>query len=226
MKKEIITWIAIIVGLIGLLFVIVLADKNMNQDGADKIPTLSEDINEKDWVKVGTSSVISLVEYSDFQCPACYEYFFLIEKVLANYGDKIKFAYRHFPLTQHPNAWPASYYAEAGGKQGKFWEMYKTIFEKQKEWSNLDIKDAEKMFQKFGNDLGLDVNKLISDANSKEIKEKVENDLKTGRASKLLGTPTFYLNGKMVNLPFDEVSVNEFIEKAINDAITSDTKNN
>jgi protein-disulfide isomerase len=78
-----------------------------------------------------------LIEYSDFQCPACGFYFPLLKKLEEEFGENIAIVYRHFPLSSvHPNAKFAAYAAEAAGKQGKFWEMHDLIFTNQSEWSD------------------------------------------------------------------------------------------
>lgn len=83
-------------------------------------------------------SAITLIEYSDFQCPFCSRSFPTVQQILKEYGDKVLFAYKHFPLSQiHPNAQKAAEAAECARDQGKFWEFHDKLFEDQTNWANL-----------------------------------------------------------------------------------------
>lgn len=98
--------------------------------------TIPNVVTADDWVKGKKDSQVILVEYSDFQCPACAAYFPMIERVMDEYKDRVAFVYRHFPLTGiHPYAETMARASEAAGKQGKFWEMYQLIFKNQSVWS-------------------------------------------------------------------------------------------
>jgi len=153
-------------------------------------------VSEQDWWKGNKNAQIVLIEYSDFQCPACAIYYPLVNKLSEELGDKISFVYRHFPLKQHQNAEPAAWAAEAAGRQGKFWEMHDLIFENQKIWS--DQKNAEELFIKYAEALSLDMAKFKEDVGSKEINEKVESDYQSGLRAGVDSTPTFFLNGKRI----------------------------
>ena len=86
-------------------------------------------------------AAVKLVEYSDFQCPACGQFQPVVEEILAEYGDQIHFEYKHFPLTQiHPFAQPAAIAAEAAGQQGKFFEFASLLFKNQDTWTKGQIK--------------------------------------------------------------------------------------
>lgn len=159
---------------------------------------LAEAASPSDWVKGNAESKIILVEYSDFQCPACGAYYPLLEKLVQEEGDNFQFVYRHFPLPQHTNAKGAAYAAEAAGRQGKFWEMHSMIFESQAQWSNISVKNADKMFGTFAVSLNLDMEQFEKDRKSEEVKNKVEKDYESGVASKVNATPTFFLNGQKI----------------------------
>jgi protein-disulfide isomerase len=95
--------------------------------GKTTVPPIAEE-----WVRGSATSTTILVEYSDFQCPACKAYEPLVEQMVAKYGDRVAFVYREFPLYQiHVNADAAARAAEAAGKQGKFWEMHDLLFANQ-----------------------------------------------------------------------------------------------
>lgn len=161
--------------------------------------------NKSDWFKGGESAPATLVEYSDFQCPACASYAPLVKALAEEFGNNLKIVYRHFPLNQiHKNADLAARAAEAAGRQGKFWEMHDLIFDNQKQWS--DSREAEKIFAGFAEKLGLDAEKFNFDVQSEEIEKAVAEDLASGNGSAVQGTPTFFLNNKKIQNPrsYDE----------------------
>ncbi len=141
----------------------------------------------------GTGSV-TLVEFSDFQCPACLAVQAPLKELLKKYEGKVEFVYRHFPLTTiHKNAMMASYAAETAGLEGKFFEMHDKLFEKQNEWSSLP--DPKEKFAEYAVSLGLDKDKFLSGIESQTIKDSVNVDLLAATRYRLTGTPTFFVNG-------------------------------
>ena len=151
------------------------------------VPTLS--VNTNDW-KFGSGKVV-LMEYSDFQCPACGAYHPLVKQLLAKRGKDITFIYRHFPLPQHLNAIPGARAAEAAGRQGKFWEMHDLLFEKQSEWSELS--NPSDTFVSYAKSIKLDTNKFISDYNDNTVKERIIADFKSASELKVNATPSFFV---------------------------------
>ncbi len=149
-----------------------------------------------DQIKGNREAKTVLVEYSDFQCPACAAYAPLTKQLLEEFNDKIAFAYRHFPLSQHKNAEPAALASEAGGRQGKFWQIHDMIFENQEEWAETD--NAEEIFIRYAQMLGLDIEKFKSDLKLEELKKKITADLRSGQAANVNSTPTFFLNGEKI----------------------------
>ena len=167
---------------------------------------LLDAVSPTDWTKGGKESKVTLIEYSDFQCPACGHYYPLVKQLAQEFGDKIQFAYRHFPLPSHKNAELAARAAEAGGAQNKFWEMHDMIFEHQGEWSEKSAGDARNIFRQYAEKLGLDTARFESDLDSDAVENKVENDRQSGLRSKVNSTPTFFLNGQKIQNPrsYDE----------------------
>lgn len=151
-------------------------------------------------VKGNKEATISLVEYSDLQCPACGLYYPVVKQIIEEFGDKIKLTYRHFPLkTIHQNAELAALATEAAGLQGKFWEMHDILFERQKEWSE---KSSNDIFNGYAEEIGLDVLKFESDLSfNEDIKNKVESDFQKGLESKVNSTPSFFLNDVKIQNP-------------------------
>lgn len=160
---------------------------------------LTEAVSPSDWTKGAKAPKVSLVEYSDFQCPACGAYYPLVEKVFADNQDHLDFTYRQFPLPQHKNALVAAYASEAAGIQGKFWEMHDLLFKNQDVWSETDT--ATQTFEGYAKDLGLDVQKFKVDSLSQTVKDAVQHDQQTGISAGVDSTPSFYLNGKRVQNP-------------------------
>jgi protein-disulfide isomerase len=140
---------------------------------------------------------VTVVEYADFQCPSCKAFEPIVTSVEAKYADRVKFVYRYFPLTQiHQNAMLSAIAAEAAGKQNKFWELKKVMFEKQEEWAN--SLDAEAKILGYAATLGIDVNKMKTDMATAEIKTRVERDMKEAVSIGLQGTPSFIINGQRI----------------------------
>lgn len=155
--------------------------------------TLRIPVSEQDHTTGNAQAENILVEYGDYQCPHCGIAHPFIKKLLKEYEGQFRFVFRNFPLQEsHPMAMTAALAAEAAALQDKFWEMHDTIFEHQRSLSTEKILD-------FAGKLGLDEEKFAHDIRSKPIMQRVENDFVSGARSGVNGTPTFFLNGKMVN---------------------------
>lgn len=140
------------------------------------------------------SGVVTIVEFSDFQCPACLSVQQPLTQILAKYEGKVELVYRHFPLVSiHPNAMMASYASEAADMQGKFWEMHDMLFAKQGEWSGLG--DPKEAFAAYSESLGMDKSKFVVDMESQDAKDAVTTDILASTRYRLSGTPTFFVNG-------------------------------
>lgn len=151
--------------------------------------------------KIGSDSAkVKLVEFSDFQCPACKSAEPAIKQALSKYPDDLQFIYRHFPLPQHTYAKQAATLAEAAGEEGKFWEMHDKIFETQTEWSALSDSDAAAFFLRIAKELGLDEEKIKQQIAENTFQSKIDDDLSEGRGLEVNSTPTFFLNGRKLTL--------------------------
>jgi protein-disulfide isomerase len=193
--KRIFTWGAFIL-IIGLIVWGMIAAANKAEKESAGMAQVDA-VTSTDWVKGNASSTVTLIEYSDFQCPACGAYFPLIEDFYSKNSTSFKFVYRHFPLTQHANAIPASKASEAAGKQGKFWEMHSKLFSNQESWATST--NAKAVFEGYAKDLGLDIEKYNADLELPEVMTKIDSDQKSGIKAGVNSTPTFYLNGKKVS---------------------------
>lgn len=189
-------------GGLAALFLLVLLAFGFAGKGGEKetASVLFGAVASDDWKRGNDSAKAVLIEYSDFQCPACGSYYPLVKALHEEFGDSLLVVYRHFPLSQiHANAEPAGRAAEAAGKQGKFWEMHDLLFERQKEWS-VD-RNASGTFAAYAGALGLDTSRFINDFNSQEVKAEVAADYESGFRAGIAGTPTFFLNGKKIQNP-------------------------
>ncbi len=145
----------------------------------------------------GTGGV-TLVEYGDFECPACKSYYPIIQEIKKSYGDQIKFQFRHFPLVQiHQNAMLGSRAAEAANNQGKFFEMHDLLYENQDTWSKTTSPNS--VLETFAKQLNLDVEKFKADMSSEATLKTINADIKTGQALGANSTPTFVINGKKID---------------------------
>lgn len=151
---------------------------------------------------------IYLVEFSDFQCPACREFQPVVDKLLDKYKGRIIFGYRHFPLPRHAFAFKAAEAAEAAGEQGKFWVMYTYLFAHQEQLSDEFIKNS-------GKAIGLDQEKFQMALKKGKYSDKIRKDMSDGNKFGVNSTPTFFLNGKQLILTtFDDLD--KAIEEVLN----------
>lgn len=169
------------------------------------------DVTDKDWVKGKSDAPVTLIEYTDFQCPACGAYYPILNQLSEEMGDKLKIVIRHYPLMQiHKNALPSARAAEAAGRQGKFWEMYDLLFINQAEWSNAD-NPMMSIFPSYAGRAGMDIERFRADMADTTLDDKITKDRETGNEMKINGTPSFFLNGERLKNP---TSIEEF-KKAI-----------
>lgn len=154
-------------------------------------PQLSRDelIGERSYSRGNSSASAYLVEFSDFQCPACKRFQPIIDELVGKNKNNLLFVYRHFPLDQHKFAYDAALTAEAAGKQGKFWEMYTLLFENQEKFSHDVWVDLAKQ-------INLDIIQFEDLRSSSEVKDKIRKDRDYGVSIGVASTPTFFLNGK------------------------------
>ncbi len=167
---------------------------------------LADAVTALDWQKGSTNPAATIVEYSDFQCPACGSYYPVIKELLAKRPD-IALVYRHYPLPQHGQAKAAAAAAEAAGAQGQFWAMHNMLFENQSVWSGKS--SAPEIFIGYAAALKLNLDQFRADVASATTTAAINDDLASGRRSRVNGTPTFFINGQQVDNP---AGVEEFIK--------------
>ena len=172
-------------------------------------PIAREELVDADSFTIGNATAATyLVEFSDFQCPACRAFAPVADEIVAKYADKLLFVYRHYPLSQHQYAKPAAMAAEAAGQQGKFWEMGKLLFANQDRFSTAP-------WASLADELKLDRVKFDASLNSEALKAKIDRDETTAIQLRLPGTPSFFLNGVLLDVasPNDlKVAVEEAVQ--------------
>jgi protein-disulfide isomerase len=131
-----------------------------------------------------------ILEYGDYECPYSRQAYREIERIETALAGGVRFAFRHFPLTQiHPHALAAAAAAEAAARQGRFWDMHELLFHRQKAIEGQDL-------QQYAIDIGLDIAKFDDDRAGPLVLGRIRRDINTGLASgEVLGTPTLFING-------------------------------
>ena len=155
---------------------------------------------------------VTLVEFGDIQCPACGQAQPVIEQVRQQYPDTVNLVFRHFPLRQiHQNAENAAQASEAGGEQGKFFELVSLMYAKQAEWSNLP--NPYPKFEEYAKSLGLDIGQFKSAYDAKKFTELIKRDEADGSALGVNATPTFYVNGQQTQTAQLKASVDTAVKQ-------------
>jgi len=144
------------------------------------------------------SAKVTVVEFSDFQCPFCSRVTPTLNQIEEAYGKDVRIVFKHLPLRMHTKAPAAHAAAEAAHRQGKFWEMHDKIFANQRELT-------QAKYVEYATELDLDVEKFKKDSASAEVKKKVDSDAKEAAALGVTGTPGFFINGLFLSgaRPFD-----------------------
>jgi protein-disulfide isomerase len=143
-----------------------------------------------------TDAKVTLVEFGDFQCPACAQTQPVVNKLKEEYKGKVNFVFRHYPLPQHKNAVIAAQAAESAGEQKKFWEMHDALYENLSEWAEVD--KPLNIFIKYARELSLNADQFKKSVESEKFKSKVLKDEQDGGAAQIRYTPTFFINGRII----------------------------
>lgn len=198
----------------GILFSNVSTEKNaeINNEGVELVQH----------TKGNSEAAVTLVEYSDFQCPACAAFQAPLSGVLNIYKDDLNFEYKHFPLPIHSYAQQAALAAEAAGQQGKFFEFHDLLFINQQTWA--ESLKPNSLFIEYAEELDLDIDLFRKHLKSTILLDKVKEDFAEGKRLKVTGTPTFFLNGEKMQIETYQSFV-EQIAFAINPNSASTTVN-
>lgn len=161
------------------------------------------------------SSGVTLVEYGDFECPYCEQYFPVVKQVEAIYNSEIHFQFRNLPLTQiHPNAFAGARAAEAASIQGQFWQMHDLLYENQNSW--VSASNPQTYFDQYAKSLNLNVSKFDSDFASTKVNNTIQADINAfGKTGQPEATPTFFIDGKHVTPTNTVASFEQLLNTAI-----------
>ncbi|OGH38221.1 MAG: hypothetical protein A2905_04250 [Candidatus Levybacteria bacterium RIFCSPLOWO2_01_FULL_36_10] len=211
-KNSLVKWL--LIGISSFLFlgvfIFVIIQNKQNSDTKQ----VSVEVSQNDWIRGDKNAKVTLIEFSDFECPACKAYTPYTEQLINDYKGKVRLVYKEFPLTSiHKNALPAAKAAEAAGAQNKFWQMHDLLFDKQDEWAG--VLPPIELFKKYAASLSLDLDKFQKDMNSSQVSEKIIRDMNEGNKIGLTGTPTFVLEGKMIQLPGNYEELKQIVEQEV-----------
>ena len=142
-----------------------------------------------------TEDAVTVIEYADLQCPACATSAPVLRQLVSDEKD-VRLVFRHFPLEQHLNAEPAAKAGEAANQQGKFWELYDLMYQRQADWSTLSIGDAEAKFEEYAGELGMDVERYKTDFDDEALHDHIRLDKGEGLELGVDSTPTLFINGE------------------------------
>lgn len=144
-----------------------------------------------------SKSAITIEEFGDYQCPPCGALHPALKKLKSEYGDRIRFVFYHYPLTQiHKHALEAAHAAAAAGLQGKFWEMHNLLYESQNVWS--EANDLRPIVVNFARQLGLDVERFTRDMDGVRVDALVSADVRRANLMGVNATPTLFIDGQLI----------------------------
>ncbi len=176
---------------------------------ADDLVDLAEDVDsERDHIRGPNDALVTLVEYGDFECPYCGQAEPTIRQLLGEFGPDLRYVWRHLPLNDvHAHAQMAAEASEAAAAQGRFWDYYDSLFEDQR---HLNVRDLIARAQR----LGLDVERVTKDVREHRYAGRIADDVASADESGVSGTPTFFINGRRHQGPYDIESLTAAVRAA------------
>lgn len=154
---------------------------------------------------------VTVVEFGDFQCPACGTLHPTMKALREQYTDQsVRFAYRHFPLPQHEHAHLAAQASEAAGEEGKFWEFHDLLFEHQQKLARDDL-------ERYAQQIGLNMDVFTAALDEGRFKDVINQDVSDGRALRIDSTPTLFINSTKYNGPYSVEAIGQAIDEALRD---------
>jgi len=176
---------------------------------AEDLLDLSDDVvPERDHVRGPDSAPVTLVEYGDYQCSFCGQAEVVIRELLDEFGDELRYVWRHLPLNDvHTHAQLAAEAAEAAGAQGQFWGMHDRLLATQDELTGRDLK-------RYAAELGLDLDRFVDDVHGHEHSDRIAGDVASADASGVAGTPSFFINGQRHQGAYDVDTLSRAVRTA------------
>jgi len=162
-----------------------------------------------DHIQGAASAPVTLIEYGDYQCTACFQAAAALKVILPHFGDDVRYVFRHFPLREvHPHAELAAEAAEAAGAQGKFWAMHELLFSMQHHLK-------EKHLQAHAAELGLDMARYENEMRDHIYLQRVQEQIQSGQHLTIRSTPAFYVNGVFTDVSFGLQHLHDALERAL-----------
>lgn len=211
--KQWVPWVALVLILGGIGFSVWEFSPSMPSSPAAKNKALLQ-VSSTDWTKGNKNAPATLVEYMDFQCPACGAYYPLVKQLTDAFKDNMLLVVRYFPLIQiHQNAMAAARAAEAAGRQGKYWEMHDSLFSNQTKWA--ELRDPQDTFVAYAEQAGANKDQFLKDLADTALVERIQKDMDSGTQLGVNGTPTFFLNGEQIKNPSNLDDFKALVQAAI-----------
>lgn len=194
--RRILTWGIVVAVLVGIGWLVWRAAQNAPTGPQGGGQELAVPVSAEDNAKGPADAPITLVEYGDYQCPACAAFHPVVEGIFNEAEGQIRLVYRHYPLKNiHPNAEMAARAVQAAGLQGAYWELHDIVYERQTEWASIPRTSARNKILEYARELGLDAEQLDQAIDSDAVKNKVDADIDSGDAAGVNSTPSFFVNG-------------------------------
>lgn len=202
--------LVVAVGVIGGILYAKGGNKGQQASGDKPVPAETLNPPGANMLSKSPDGKVTLTEFLDFQCPSCQGMYQQLTKELEQkYQGRINYVARNYPLQMHPLAQEAAHTAEAAAAQGKYPEMYHALNDNWSQWAvdspsaqepSSNQQRAHQLFQGYAQQIGLDMNKFNQDVNSPAVDAKVKKDMADGDKAGVSGTPTFFLNGKQLQM--------------------------
>lgn len=207
-------WAIVAILLIGLVAFLAVNKRSKQTPSVSGEPS---SLQASDHVLGSRDAKVVLIEYGDYQCPSCKVWQTSVEELKTKTGQDVALVFRNFPITTaHKNALAASRAAEAAALQNKFWEMGSLLYRNQDAWSGVD--SPETTFEQYATQLNLNMDQFKSDYKSSKVLDKINLDRDMATKQDVKGTPTFFLNGKLLDLKTASQSENALI-KAVDEEL-------
>lgn len=225
-KATIWTIVALIVVVTaGLIIASIYSSGQAGSNTAGFTATVAPAITNADWSIGNPDAKVTLIEYGDFECPACGEYYPVVQQLIQNYSSTVRFVFRNFPLYSiHPFAGIGAQAAEAAGALGgtaKYWAMNDALYEHQADWSTNSALTPEQVvsqyFNGYAQTIGLNVSQFDAEINATSVLQKIQDDVSGGSSAQIDHTPTFFVNLTQIPNP---TSMQDF-ENTLNAAVAA-----
>ncbi|MFW5415417.1 thioredoxin domain-containing protein [Nocardiopsis sp. CNT-189] len=200
----------------GVFAVVRAATGDTGSAAAERVPEELLVREDSHYLEKNEDAKVTVVEFLDFECPACGQQYPVMEEIKEKYEGEIDFVIRYFPLPGHVNAEASAAAAEAAARQDAFPEMYSKLFETQQEWAGAS-EPTPQVFVGYAEELGLDVERFTQDMQDPKLLERIKADIPDGTEAGVSGTPTIFVNG----LPMSSMPSEKELSRVIDEELES-----